>query len=142
VSALSGCSTSGRLASGAYDGAIRVWGRGGACLSSFAAHPGGVTAAAWLPVAQGALLLTGGKDAGLRLWSVPGDGHGGGGKGKAAAAAPPPALVAECVGHTDAVAAVAVAPSGEVAASGGWDGRLVLWQTGAAGDWARAGGSH
>ena len=134
VGALAGCAASARLASGAYDGGVRVWGRGGAgggggeeCLASFAAHGGGVTAAAWLPAAQGPLLLTAGKDAAVRLWRVPEGG--GGGKAKAAAA-PQPSLLSVCVGHTDTVAALAVAPNGEVAASGGWDGKLTLWTTG------------
>lgn len=125
MSALSGCSTSERLASGSYDGSVRLWGRSGDCLASFAAHPGGVTAAAWLPSRQGPLLLTAGKDAALRLWAAPA-----GGSGKGAAAAAAPALVSECAGHSDTVAALAVAPSGEVAASGGWDGKLLLWPTG------------
>jgi WD40 repeat protein len=68
----------------------------------------------------------------VRLWSVPGGG--GKGKGKAGAAAAEPSLLSECVGHSDTVAALAVAPSGELAASGGWDGKLALWQTGERGE--------
>lgn len=123
---MSGCSTSERLASGSYDGGVRLWDRRGACIGSCAAHAGGVTAVAWLPAAQGSLLLTAGKDAAMRLWQVPAAA----GKGKAAAGAAP-ALLSACVGHSDTVAALAVNRAGDVAATGGWDGRLLLWQTGA-----------
>lgn len=131
MSALSGCSTSDRLASGSYDGAVRVWDRAGTNLATFAAHPGGVTAASWLPTAQGSLLLTAGKDAAVRLWQVPLAGGGGRAKGQAAEA---PTLVSACSGHTDTVAALAVATRGDIAASGGWDCRLLLWKTGAGRD--------
>jgi len=100
-----------------------VWNRQGSCLASFAAHAGGVTAAAWLPAAQGSLLLTAGKDAAVRLWQLP---ETQGSKVKSLTAA----AVSVCAGHSDTVAALAVAPTGELAASGGWDGKLMLWQTG------------
>ncbi len=110
-----------------------MWDRQGSCLASFAAHSGGVTAATWLPTGQGSLLLTAGKDAALRLWQVPASEGGStrSGKGKAAAGGGVVAsAVSVCAGHTDTVSALAVAPSGELAASGGWDGKLLLWQTG------------
>lgn len=132
VAAVAGCDARGCLASGAYDGGVRLWGRGGDCLAGFAAHAGGVTAAAWLPESQGSLLLTAGKDASVRLWEVPTPSSGKGRSGKSSGAAAPadPRLVSVCAGHSDTVAALAVSPSGEVAASGGWDGKLSLWATG------------
>ncbi|KAI8471256.1 MAG: ribosome biogenesis protein WDR12 [Monoraphidium minutum] len=137
VSAVSGCSTSDRLASGSYDGGVRVWDRQGNCLGSCAAHTGGVTAAAWLPAAQGSLLLTAGKDAAVRLWRVPAAGAAGGRGSRskavaAAAAEASPSLLSACVGHSDTVAALAVNRAGDMAATGGWDGKLLLWQTGSA----------
>lgn len=137
---MSGCSTSGRLASGSYDGTVHVWDRQGSCQISYAAHAGGVTAAAWLPATQGSLLLTAGKDAALRLWQVSiSGGHAGAqkssSKSKAAAAVAGSSsgatLVSACLGHSDTIAALAVNSAGDMVASGGWDGKLILWQTGA-----------
>lgn len=41
------------------------------------------------------------------------------------------AVVAEYRGHTDSVAALAAGPGGDCFASGGWDGALHVWGTGA-----------
>ena len=128
VSAVCGCSTSDRLASGSYDGSVSLWDRSASLQHRFTAHTGGVTAAAWLPSSrESQLVLTAGKDAVLRLWRVPG-----GGKGGRRAAAPGGAVSAlsVCVGHAGTVAALAVAPGGDMAASGGWDSKLLLWRTG------------
>lgn len=129
VSTVTGCSTSDRLASGSYDGGVRVWDRHGGCLASFAAHTGGVTAATWLPAAQGSLLLTAGKDAAMRLWQLPHSTNGSS-KSKSGSSVLGATLVSLCAGHSDTVAAAAVNHAGDMAASGGWDGKLILWQTG------------
>ncbi|KAG1674240.1 hypothetical protein FOA52_013860 [Chlamydomonas sp. UWO 241] len=141
VSAVGACpSRASMLASGSYDGALRLWrtaaGPGGE-LSVVATVPGahgpGVTALAWLPSTQGSgrLLLTAGKDHAVRLWQV--DEERGGATVRA---------VAEYAGHGDCVEGVAVSPGGDNFASCGWDGGLLLWRTGDAvvADAAEAGG--
>ncbi|KIZ06505.1 hypothetical protein MNEG_1452 [Monoraphidium neglectum] len=113
----------------------------GSCLASFAAHPGGVTAAAWLPAAQGSLMLTAGKDAAVHLWQLPAAAGATGADSKIKAgfaAVDGPTLVSSCLGHSDTVAALATNHAGDLAATGGWDGKLLLWQTGgllASGGW-------
>jgi WD40 repeat protein len=39
-------------------------------------------------------------------------------------------LVAQFVGHSDAVEGLAVSPSGTKGVSCGWDGALLVWRTG------------
>ena len=110
------------IASGCYDGVVRLW-RGGEQAAAWAAHRGPVTAAAAVPSRAGAgpLLLTTGQDCSARLWR---------GVAAAAAGGPTPEAVALLKGHTDAVAGAAVAPDGALAATGGWDSRLLLWRCG------------
>ena len=94
------------------------------CQATFQAHADGVNAVTFLPSSQGqGLILTAGKDHLMKLWQ----------------ASPPSApkgswacrLVAQYVGHSDAVEGLAVNPSGDRVASCGWDGALLLWRTGA-----------
>jgi RNA polymerase sigma factor (sigma-70 family) len=57
------------LASGGWDGAIRLWEVGtGKVLKEFPGHPGGVTALAY--TADGRLLASGGRDGTLILWEA------------------------------------------------------------------------
>jgi ribosome biogenesis protein YTM1 len=127
VSAVAGCSGGGDgaeplLASGSYDGMVRLWRRGG-CVASWAAHRGPVqaVAAAASTRGDGPLLLTAGNDGTARLW-----------RGMAAAAdsGAAPAAVAQLKGHTDTVQAAAAAPDGALFVTGGWDSRLLLWRCG------------
>lgn len=110
------------IASGCYDGVVRLW-RGGEQAAAWAAHRGPVTAAACVPsrTGDGPMLLTAGQDCSVRLWRGVEAAAGGG-------AAPEP--VALLKGHSDAVAGAAVAPDGALAATGGWDSRLLLWRCG------------
>lgn len=39
-------------------------------------------------------------------------------------------LTATFKGHTDCVEALAVSPSGQLLASAGWDGQLLIWRAG------------
>jgi ribosome biogenesis protein YTM1 len=110
------------LASGCYDGVVRLW-RGAERAGAFAAHAGAVKAAAAVGGPAGAMLVTGGDDCAAKVWRwarAPSD------DGAA------PALAAVLKGHTAAVEAVAASPSGDAAATGGWDAKLLLWRCGAA----------
>lgn len=131
VSALAGLpSSSGKggagdaplLASGAYDGVVRLW-AAGECSCSFAAHKGPVQAAAAVPsrAGQGPLLLTAGNDGAAWLWR---------GVAAAAAGGPAPEAAALLKGHSDTIQGAAVSPDGNLCATGGWDARLLLWRCG------------
>ena len=123
----------GAIASGCYDGVVRLWevaegeeggGSGGAGpSSSFAAHRGAVKAAVAVRTRGapgGQLLVTGGADMVGRVWL--GVGADGGGS---------PEAVAELRGHAEGVEAAAASADGRLCCTGGWDSRLLLWQSGA-----------
>ncbi len=110
------------LASGCYDGIVRLW-RGGGEVCSWAAHKGPVQAATAVASAagEGPLLLTAGNDNVALLW-----------RGLAAAArgggAPEAAAVLK--GHGDTIQGAAAAPDGNLCCTGGWDSRLLVWRCG------------
>ena len=110
------------LASGSYDGVVRLW-RGGECSCSFAAHKGPIQAAVAVPSrgGEGPLLLTAGNDGAVRLWR---------GVAAAAAGGAAPEAAALLKGHTDTVQGAATSPDGNLCATGGWDSRLLLWRCG------------
>jgi WD40 repeat protein len=115
----------------------------GDCQQEFAGHKGGVNALAAVPAAatskqhqQHSLLLSAGKDHKLKLWDIaPATAavqqqNGASTKGSNSSSNGSVRCVAECVGHKEAVQAVAAHPSGSWCCSGGWDGQLLLWKTG------------
>lgn len=128
ISSLADLSSSGSgedaplLASGCYDGVVRLW-SGGECSCSFAAHKGPVQAAVAVPSrgGDGPMLLTAGNDGAVRLWR---------GVAAAAAGGAAPEAAALLKGHSDTVQSAAVAPDGNLCVTGGWDSRLLLWRCG------------
>ncbi|GLI64919.1 hypothetical protein VaNZ11_008313, partial [Volvox africanus] len=112
---------SGPIVSGSYDGQIRIWNGELQCTATVSAHPGGINCVRFLPQSQGDLLLTSGKDRTVKMWRVGGRSGGSG---------PSCQLLATYRGHQDSVEQVAASPSGRRFVSCGWDGRLLLWETG------------
>nr|AIF73520.1 WD40 protein [Volvox ferrisii] len=119
----------GVILSGSYDGLLRVWNGDLHCTSATPAHEGGVNCVRYLPPSQGNLLLTCGKDLTVKLWKLEDPPAAGPGPGSAPHPHPP-RLLATYRAHSDAVEAVAVSPGGTRMASCGWDGRLMVWETG------------
>ena len=102
-----------RLASGGFDGTVRVW---EACASEWVAtsgDPGGHTSAVWgvALAADGQLLASGSGDGTARLWDAS--------SGR---------LLATLQGHTSGVWGVALAADGRLLASGSGDGTARLWE--------------
>nr|ARO50093.1 WD40 protein [Yamagishiella unicocca] len=128
--ASSSAAPGGTIVSGSYDGLLRLWNGELECTASVAAHAGGVNCARFLPRSQGDLLLSAGKDLTVKMWRVEGATGGGGGGGKASRSNPDCRLLATYRGHVDGVECVAPSPSGRRFASSGWDGRLLVWETG------------
>ncbi|GLC50526.1 hypothetical protein PLESTB_000389500 [Pleodorina starrii] len=128
----SSTSSSGPIVSGSYDGLVRLWNGELQCTATVSAHEGGVNCVRFLPQSQGDLLLTSGKDRTVKLWRVEGGAgsSGGGGGGGDGGAGPGCHLLATYRGHKDSVEHLAASPSGRRFASCGWDGRLMVWETG------------
>ena len=111
----------GRIISGSDDWTVRVWdaGAGDEC-AAFLGHSDGVRAVTYSPDAS--LIVSGSRDGTLRIWDArtyvesPTFRH-----------APQGVLVAECVGHTGEVLAVAWSPDGRRIASGSGDGTIRMW---------------
>jgi len=97
-----------RLASGAYDGLVRLWDEEGNAKEVLAGHQRAVTFVAWSP--EGERLASAGQDGTVRIWAA-------GGK-------PGPILE----GHSGLVACVAWSPDGKQLASAGFaDHTVRLW---------------
>ncbi len=131
MSSLAPFVSSGFVASGCYDGMVRLWASasGGAGSSepaaSFAAHKGPVKAAVAVPSSAGQLLLTVGGDMVGRVWrDVAPEAPGG------QAPAQPEAL-AVLRGHGEGIEAAVASGDGAWCCTGGWDSKLLLWQSGA-----------
>lgn len=112
------------IASGCYDGVVRLWdpseaGNSAEPSSSFPAHKGAIKAAAAVRSGSGQLLLTAGADMVGRVW-----------RGVGAPGTEQPEAVAVLRGHGESIEAVAVSASGDWAATGGWDSKLLLWRSG------------
>lgn len=101
------------VASGGADGTIRVWPvDGDDAKRVFTGHRGEVWALASTVVGDGRWLVSGGADGTVRLWPVDSDG------------------VGVVLGHHEGeVGALATLSGRHVVASGGTDGRVLLWET-------------
>jgi WD40 repeat protein len=103
-------SNSGLLASGSEDGTVRLWEVAtGRPVATLHGHAGVVYSVA---LAASGLLASAGADGTVRLWTVP-DGR--------------PLMTLH--GHTGVVRGVALTADGRLAASGGFDGTVRLWNT-------------
>jgi len=102
-------SSSGVLASGGWDGGVRLWNLGGRARGEpFRGHKGMVVwSVAFSP--SGEVLASGGEDGTVRLWNLDGSPRG------------------EPLRHEGWFVSVAFSPSGEVLASSGSDGTVRLW---------------
>jgi len=107
----------GACLTGCYDRIARVWNTSGELVTALSGHDDAVAAVAWVPQTDSVDLhkcVTGSFDETLRVWAVDLGGRS-----------------AECTavyqGHSDAVAAVAVQPTGSMFASGGADREIRLW---------------
>mmetsp|Transcript_21850 Transcript_21850/g.38993 ORF Transcript_21850/g.38993 Transcript_21850/m.38993 type:complete len:493 (-) Transcript_21850:57-1535(-) len=135
VSCVDGSRANIGIISGSYDGLIRIFDHSLSIKSSFRAHSAGVSAARLLPslrdpnstTASANLLATAGKDHLVKVWSL--------GSATDAPDGKNGPQTTRCVaifeGHTDAVEALAVSPSGDHLLSAGVDGRVLLWSAGA-----------
>jgi WD40 repeat protein len=108
------------LASGSYDGTIRLWrlahsGRSGSHVQAhligapLSGHTGGVTSVRFSP--DGTILASGSQDGTIRLWDV----------------AHQQPLGSPLTGHTASVYGVAFSPNGALLASGSDDATIRLW---------------
>jgi WD40 repeat protein/transcriptional regulator with XRE-family HTH domain len=98
-----------RLATGGFDGAVKLWDLASGTLHWTTWHTGRMYSVAFAP--DGHTLASGGLDAMIRLWDVA--------SGKS---------LQTLVSQGGAVYAVAWSPDGHLLASGGFDGRIQLWQ--------------
>ena len=97
------------LASGSYDGTIRLWDADtGQLKNTLKGHTEGVGPVAFSP--DGDILASGSHDATVRLWDVS--------SGQ---------LKNTLEGHTEAVLSVAFSPDGDILASGNHDATVRLW---------------
>jgi ribosome assembly protein 4 len=98
------------LASGSFDGSVRIWhGRTGKFIATLRGHVGAVYQLAWSQDSR--LLASGSKDSTVKVWQVQGR-----------------KLLEDLPGHADEVYTVDWSPDGERVASGGKDRNLKLWR--------------
>ena len=97
------------LASGSWDGTIRLWNVATReRIATLEGHRSGVAAVSFSP--DGTLLASGSWDQTIKLWDVT-----------------TRERIATLEGHTDGVAAVSFSPDGTLLASGSWDQTIKLW---------------
>ena len=98
------------LASGGYDGTVRLWqAPEGQPLATLPGHTGGVRVAL---SADGRILASSSLDGTLRLWEVPSE-----------------RLMATLQGHAGVIWGLAVSADGRLLASSGYDGMMRLWES-------------
>src|SRR5438105_3234746 len=113
------------LASGGLDGTVRLWETpGGRLLATLRSHTGAVWTLSLS--ADGRVLASGGQDATVRLWSLA-DLRLGEQTMLGTTEAPGGRLLATLQGHSGAVWGVSLSADGRLLASGGFDGRVRLW---------------
>ena len=110
VSSVSFSPDGATLASGAWDGTMKLWDVAtGEIIATLEGHGGGVQSVSFSP--DGATLASGAGDATVKLWDV--------------ATGEPIATLEE---HWDVVQSVSFSPDGAtLASSGAWDGTVKLW---------------
>ena len=115
------------IATGAYDGHVRVWNESREVRADVSRHTRPVKAVAWGPLPKDAaagqqVLASGAQDEGVLVWRV----------AVGSGAAEP---VARCVGHTASVESVAVNPAGDRVT---WHAPRALWSARCQADACRA----
>ena len=101
---------SATLASGSWDGTVRLWDVvTGTLLNTFTGHTSSVNSVAFS--SNGATFASGGRDDTVRLWDAATD-----------------TLLKTLIGHTSSVNSVAYSPDSTTLASGSWDGTILLWE--------------
>jgi WD40 repeat protein len=96
------------IASGSWDGTIKLWGLNGSLLDTLSGHAKGIFSLDFS--ADGQWLVSGSDDNTLKLWRLDGT------------------LVRTFEGHTDSLYEVVFSPDGELIASGGSDRNIILWR--------------
>lgn len=99
------------LASGCYDGVLKVWNDAGE-HSQIPVHSSAVKSCAVIKNSQ--QLLTTGDDGSVHVWKYDED----------------MALVASLCGHESSVESSSVRPDGERCATSGWDANILVWKSG------------
>ena len=107
VSSVSWTADGETLATGGYDGSVKLWNRNGEPLKSLDAHQGGVLSVSW--TADGETLATGGYDGSVKLWNRNGE------------------LLKSLDAQQGGVLSVSWTADGETLATGGYDGSVKLW---------------
>ncbi|KAI9334205.1 WD40-repeat-containing domain protein, partial [Zopfochytrium polystomum] len=104
-----GAAAARRVVSGSYDGTVRIWSAAsGAQLFAIAAHPDGVSAAAFSP--DGRLVVSAGHDGAVRIWT--------GATG---------AELRTLEGHSRSAQSAGFSPDGAMVVSGANDGTVRIW---------------
>src|SRR5262249_9300604 len=129
------------LAAGSANGRVRLWTVGGRLVRVLDGHEGLIWSLAFAP--DGKTLATAGEDGTARLWELATGkerarlaGHRG--SGFAWSWGKEPARSAFLTGYRGSVFAVAFSPDGSTLATGGIDGRVLLWNLSA---WSRTAGA-
>ncbi|WP_339384592.1 AAA-like domain-containing protein, partial [Oscillatoria sp. FACHB-1407] len=95
------------LATGGYDGSVKLWSRSGDLIKTLDAQQGSVFSVSWS--GDGQTLATGGDDGSVKLWSRSGD------------------LIKTLDAQQGSVRSVSWSEDGQTLATGGYDGSVKLW---------------
>eukprot|EP00996_Jenningsia_fusiforme_P001867 NODE_2723_length_1134_cov_331.175115_g2442_i1.p1 GENE.NODE_2723_length_1134_cov_331.175115_g2442_i1~~NODE_2723_length_1134_cov_331.175115_g2442_i1.p1 ORF type:complete len:333 (+),score=72.02 NODE_2723_length_1134_cov_331.175115_g2442_i1:48-1001(+) len=104
-----------QIVSGSRDNSIRVWNTLGECKFTLTddGHTDWVSTVRFSPNAQTPLIVSGGWDKAVKVWSLTNL-----------------KLLTNLMGHTGYVSTVTISPDGSLCASGGKDGTAMLWDLG------------